>query len=114
MTDVPLAYQERLNIREEIARIDRNRADIQKLLAEHSKLNAEQSKLAAEGRKFNLDWWIVPATVLGAIVAGAVARLPEILHAFGFIHETRGLACEGRALGGTERVNDFDTATFGI
>jgi preprotein translocase subunit SecY len=58
-----------LDIREQIVRIDRNIAETQKLLA--------------EGRKFNRERWIVPVTVLGAIIAAVVARLPEILHALG-------------------------------
>ena len=33
-----------------------------------------QQKLLAEGRKFNRERWIVPVTVLGAIIAAVVAR----------------------------------------
>jgi|HubBroStandDraft_1064217.scaffolds.fasta_scaffold118848_2 hypothetical protein len=69
MSDVPLPQ---LDIREQIARIDRNLA--------------ETEKLFAEGRKFNRDFWIVPLSVFGAILAAVVARLPEIMHAFGVGH----------------------------
>ena len=61
-------YQERLNIREQIARIDRNMA--------------EQAKLHAEAHKFNRDPWILVLAALIAAVAALIARLPEILAAF--------------------------------
>ena len=66
MSDIPLDYREQLNIREQIARIDRNQAEI--------------NKLFAEARKFNRDPWFL---VAGAIIAAIATRLPEILHAFG-------------------------------
>lgn len=65
-----------LDLREEISRIDRAQAEIEKLLA-------EAVKLRAEGRKFGRDLWIVPFTIIGALLTAIVARLPEILHAFG-------------------------------
>lgn len=76
MSDIPEDYQERLNLREQIERIDRNHAEIQKLLAEGAKLLAERDK-------FNRERWVIPVTVFGAILAAIVARLPEILHAVG-------------------------------
>jgi tetrahydromethanopterin S-methyltransferase subunit G len=72
MSEIP----EDINIRDILARIDRQQAETQKFVA-------EQHKLMAEGRKYNRDLWIVPFTVIGAIIAAIVARLPEILHAFG-------------------------------
>lgn len=73
MSDVPHDYQERLNLREQIARID--------------KLLVENQKLQSETRKFNRDSWILALaaliTSLGAVLAAAVARLPEILAALG-------------------------------
>jgi type II secretory pathway component PulF len=73
MSDIPADYADRLNIREQIARIDRS-------IDEAAKFRAEQNKLSAEARKFRWDPIIV---ISGAIVAGAFLRLPEILHAFG-------------------------------
>jgi hypothetical protein len=72
VSDIPTDYREQLDLRAVIASIDRNRAETQKLYA--------------EGRKFNRDWWIVPLTVLGAIIAAITARLPEILNALGWAH----------------------------
>jgi hypothetical protein len=37
----------------------------------------------SEGGKYNRDRWLVPLSILGLIIAGMVARLPEILRAFG-------------------------------
>lgn len=59
-------YRDPIDIREQIARIDRNLAETQKLFA--------------EARKFNRDPWFL---ILGAIIAAIATRLPEILHAFG-------------------------------
>ena len=69
MSDAPLDYTDAVTMRATLARIDRDRAETQKLFA--------------EARKFNRDIWIVPVTVIGAIAAAVVARLPEILRAFG-------------------------------
>lgn len=80
MSDVSGDYLERLNLREQIARIDRSQAEMQKLLAEGAKLLAERDKFTRE------PWILVLAgmiTGLAAILAAIVARLPEILHAFG-------------------------------
>lgn len=57
------------HIQEQVARIDRNLAETQKLFA--------------EARKFNRDPWVI---ALGAVIAGIATRLPEILHAFGVGH----------------------------
>jgi hypothetical protein len=69
MSDNPADYSDPITMRALLAKIDRDLA--------------ESSKLIAEARKFNRDMWIVPLTVFGAILAAAVARLPEILRAFG-------------------------------
>ena len=49
------APSDNLNIREQIMRIDRNQAEMQKLFAEALKLSAEQSKLAAETTRFAFE-----------------------------------------------------------
>jgi hypothetical protein len=54
--------------------------DIDRRIAEARKLNAESVKLTAEARKLRWDPFLL---ALGAIIAGAFLRLPEILHAFG-------------------------------
>lgn len=76
MSDIPHDWRGQLDIREQIARIDRNQAEVQKLFA--------------EAKKFNRDPWILALAALIAafatVVAGVFARLPEILAAFGLPH----------------------------
>lgn len=80
MSDIPA---DPIDVRAILAKIDRDLAESGKLREETQKFVSEQHKLMAEARKFNRDWWIVPLTVLGAILAAVIARLPEILHAVG-------------------------------
>lgn len=72
MSDIPISPRDPIDLRAILARIDRDLA--------------ENAKLLAEARKFNRERWIVPLTailsVFGIIVAGIIARLPELLHAF--------------------------------
>jgi hypothetical protein len=60
-----------LDLREQIARIDRNQAETQKLLA--------------ESHKFRRERWVIPVTVAGALLAAAVARLDVIARIFGWL-----------------------------
>ena len=60
MSDQPL------DLREQIARIDRNIAETQKLFA--------------EARKFRWDPWFL---IVGAVIAALISRLDVILKAFG-------------------------------
>jgi len=69
VSGIPADWHDQLNIREQIARIDRDQAEIHKLLAEASKFRRER--------------WLVPVTAVLAVLAAIVARLPELLHAFG-------------------------------
>ena len=69
MSDIPHDWRDQLNIREQITRID--------------KALDEAAKFRAEAKKFDRERWVIPVTVLGAILAAVIARLPEILHAFG-------------------------------
>lgn len=64
-----MSDQPELDLRKELVRIDRDRAETQKLLA--------------EAQKFKRERWIVPFSVIGAVLAAIVARLPELLKAFG-------------------------------
>ena len=65
--DLPTDYRDQLNIREQIARID--------------KILAERPKLEAETKRFNRDPWILVLAALIAAVAVIIARLPELLQA---------------------------------
>lgn len=72
------------------ASYDRMLAETRKFVAEQNKLADEAMKLRSEGLKFNRERWIIPltaaVTVFGGILAAVIARLPEILHAFGVGH----------------------------
>jgi hypothetical protein len=76
MSDIPSDWRGQLDLRAEIARIDRDHADI--------------VKLQAEAKKFNRDPWILALAALiamfGTVMAAIVARLPELLAAFGWAH----------------------------
>lgn len=89
MTDVPVAHSaahpaahphtSEIDLRAEIARIDRDRAETQKLEvegrkmeAERRKLEAEQLKLYAEGAKFNRDRWMMPLVAVVPALLGII------------------------------------------
>lgn len=68
----------------QLGKIDRNRAETQKLLAETQKLLADQGKLASEGRKFDRDRGVQTLLAVTGLVGGVItvaklvwpARLP--------------------------------------
>jgi ABC-type phosphate/phosphonate transport system permease subunit len=61
-----------LDLRAEIARIDRERAETQKFVAETRKLMNEADKL---GREYRWYPWVQMIVTLGAIVVAALALL---------------------------------------
>jgi hypothetical protein len=89
MSDLPLDYRAQLDLRAELARIDRDRAESQKLIAEGEKLQAEQRKLIAEdlklaaeqrklfseGRKLNRDRWLAPLVLLASLCGGVIVAV---------------------------------------
>ena len=60
----------RLNLHEQIIRIDRALAESQKFQAESQKLQAEREKLFAEAAKLNRDHWLAPVLAIAAVVGG--------------------------------------------
>jgi hypothetical protein len=77
MSDPPADYRAQLDLRAEIARIDRDRAEAQKLteesqklVAEQRKLLAEDLKLAAERRKLDRERWLPARALLLSLLAG--------------------------------------------
>ena len=72
MSDIPPDYRERLDLRAEIERIDRNRAETQKLVQESGKFIAEQRKLLAESRKLDRDRWLAPWVLVASLSGGAI------------------------------------------
>lgn len=69
MSDIP---QDRLDIDEQVSRIERAQAETRKFSAEMNKLAAEAIKLAAEGQKFNRDRWLAPFAALAAVIGGVL------------------------------------------
>jgi len=69
VSDIPTDWRDQLNLRDEVARIDRNRAETQKLYA--------------EGHKFEREPWVLALVALIGAFAVIMARLPELLRAFG-------------------------------
>lgn len=65
MSELPEDYRDQLDLRGEIARIDRDRA-------EAVKFAAEQRKLVAEARKLDRDRWLAPL-VLGVSLAASLS-----------------------------------------
>jgi hypothetical protein len=75
-----------LDLREQIARIDRARAETEKLseetrkfVAEAHKLAAERDKLAAEARKLNRDRALAPWPVAIVTMGGLAALVGGLL-----------------------------------
>jgi predicted nucleic acid-binding Zn-ribbon protein len=94
MSDVPADYRDRLNLREQIvriddmvARIDRQQEETRKFVSEQHKLMAETEKLASEARKLDRDRGLAPwqatAITLGSIAA-LVASIVSLAKSMGW------------------------------
>jgi hypothetical protein len=59
-----------LNMRDVLARIDRQLAESQKFHVEQIKLNAEARKLDAEARKLDRERWFAPALAIASVTGG--------------------------------------------
>ena len=69
MSDFPIDYSERLNLREQITRIDR--------------AIAETQKLQAEAAKFRRERFLAPILAAGALGGFIAAVFPLILRSWG-------------------------------
>jgi len=78
MSDIPDRFRDPLDLRAIIAKIDRDRAEDQKLQEETKKFVAEQRKLIAEASKLDRDRWLAPfvivASLLGAVVVALIGH----------------------------------------
>jgi hypothetical protein len=67
-----------LDLRAELARIDRDRAETNKLFREADKLLREGEKFRAEEHKLWRDWrmapWVFAVGALGALIGGLIAK----------------------------------------
>jgi len=75
MSDIPAD----LDLREQIARIDRALAETHKFQAETNKLQEEAQKLLEEGRKYRRDRWLAPWTLGVAILGGVGLGIVQLV-----------------------------------
>jgi len=75
MSDIPAD----LDLREQIARIDRALAETHKFQAETNKLQEEAQKLLEEGRKYRRDRWLAPWTLAVAILGGVGLGIVQLV-----------------------------------
>lgn len=61
----------------------RDPIDLRAVIARIDRDLAENVKLLAEARKSIHERWVVLVIVIGGVLAAVIARLPEIMHAFG-------------------------------
>jgi hypothetical protein len=87
MGEVPAWYLERLNLQEQLDRIERTRvqtsklnAEAGKLVAEANKLGAEQLKLAAEALKLGRDRVLAPWLAIAGLVGGIITVISALAH----------------------------------
>ncbi len=79
-------YKERLDMQEQIARIERGQAETRKFVAEQAKLSteqakfgAEQAKLFAEASNLRVIRVVTPIAVLVGTAASLIAAAPVLL-----------------------------------
>lgn len=75
MSDIPADWRGQIDLRAEIARIDRDRAEAAKLQEEVRKFAAEQHKLMAEAQKLDRDRWLAPWVIAATLLSGAVGGI---------------------------------------
>jgi hypothetical protein len=97
VSDIPADWRGQLDLRAEIARIDRDRAESEKLrqetekfvaeqrklIAESSKFASEQQKLFAESQKLNRDRWLAPVLAVVTVLGGLLGAATFIAHLMG-------------------------------
>jgi len=90
-------YPERLNLAEQVARIERSQEETRKFVAEQHKLMAEQSKLLAEERKLSSEQiklmaeagnlrvsrFLTPTAAVVAAIAALTAAAPVLVRWLG-------------------------------
>ena len=79
MSDIPSDWRGQLDLRQELARIDRDRAETCKLQEESEKSIAEQRKLLAESRKLDRDRWLAPWSLLLALMGGVGLGIVQLV-----------------------------------
>lgn len=76
-------YPERLNLAEQVARIERSQKETRKFVAEQHKLMAEQSKLLAEAGNLRVSRFVTPTAAIIAALGALTAAAPVLVRWFG-------------------------------
>ena len=76
-------YPERLNLAEQVARIECSQEETRKFVAEQHKLMAEQSKLLAEAGNLRVSRFVTPTAAVIAALAALTAAAPVLVRWFG-------------------------------
>ena len=79
MSDIPADWRGQLDLRAELARIDRGRANTRTSQEESEKFITERRKLIAEGQKLDRDRWPAPPSLLIALMGGVGLGLVRLL-----------------------------------
>ncbi len=97
MSTTTADYPERLNLAEQVARIERSQEETRKFVAEQHKLMAEQSKLLSEERKLSSEQiklmaeagnlrvsrFLTPTAAVVAAIAALTAAAPVLVRWLG-------------------------------
>ena len=72
-------YKDRLDMREQLARIDRAQIETQKFAAEAQKFAAEQNKLSAEAANLRVTRFVTPVAAVIAALGALTAAAPVLM-----------------------------------
>ena len=72
MSDLPMG---RLDLDEQIARIERSIDEAAKFRDEATKLRAEERKLISESRKLDRDRWLAPLVLAASLLGGLLVAV---------------------------------------
>ena len=76
-------YPERLNLAEQVARIEHSQEETRKFVAEQHKLMAEQSKLMAVAGNLRVSRFVTPTAAVIAALAALTAATPVLIRWLG-------------------------------
>ena len=76
-------YPGRLNLAEQVARIERSQEETRKFVAEQHKLMVKQNKLLAEAGNLRVSRFVTPTAAVIAALAALTAAAPVLVRWFG-------------------------------
>ncbi len=75
-------HPERLDLAEQVARVERSQEKTRKFVAEQHKLMAEQSKLPAETVTLRVSHFVTPTAAVVATIGALIAAAPVLTRSF--------------------------------